>query len=135
MTEAFYNIFMYLYNVNILEYGQIAQNRTESIIPDTEGHSKCNVCISACLGDITTDTCSLPVKNVSTEEVCSTTSSSRTLKAPPILAYTFNSTLKMCTTFEFFGCLTANVFLDRKACVKGKTLNLKARFPKMMFYV
>ena len=55
------------------------------------------------------------------------------LKAPPILAYTFNSTLKMCTTFEFFGCLTANVFLDRKACVKGKTLNLKARFPKMTF--
>ena len=39
MAEAFYNIFMYLYNKNILEYGQIARNGTESIIPDTEGHS------------------------------------------------------------------------------------------------
>ena len=38
-AEAFYNIFMYLYNKNILEYGQIARNGTESMIPDTEGHS------------------------------------------------------------------------------------------------
>ena len=38
-AEAFYNIFMHLYNKNILEYGQIARNGTESVIPDTEGHS------------------------------------------------------------------------------------------------
>ena len=38
-TEAFYNIFMYLYNKNILEYGQIDWNGTESMIPDTEGRS------------------------------------------------------------------------------------------------
>ena len=38
-TEAFYNIFMYLYNKNILEYGKIAWNGTESKIPDTEGRS------------------------------------------------------------------------------------------------
>ena len=36
-AEAFYNIFMYLYNENILEYGQIDRNGTESMIPDTEG--------------------------------------------------------------------------------------------------
>ena len=39
-AEAFYNIFMHLYNKNILEYGQIVRNGTESMIPDTEGHSK-----------------------------------------------------------------------------------------------
>ena len=39
MDERFYNIFMYLYNKNILEYGQIARNGTESMIPDTEGCS------------------------------------------------------------------------------------------------
>ena len=38
-AEAFYNLFMYLYNKNILEYGQIARNGTESMIPDTEGRS------------------------------------------------------------------------------------------------
>ena len=38
-AEAFYNIFMYLYNKNILEYGQIARNGTESMIPDTEVRS------------------------------------------------------------------------------------------------
>ena len=38
-AEAFYNIFMHLYNKNILEYGQIARNGTESVIPDTEGRS------------------------------------------------------------------------------------------------
>ena len=37
--EAFYKLFMYLYNKNILEYGQIARNWTESMIPDTEGRS------------------------------------------------------------------------------------------------
>ena len=38
-AEAFYNIFMYLYNKNILKYGQIARNGTESMILDTEGRS------------------------------------------------------------------------------------------------
>ena len=38
-AEAFYNIFMYLYNKNILKYGRIARNGTESMIPDTEGRS------------------------------------------------------------------------------------------------
>ena len=38
-AEAFYNILMYLYNINILKYGQIARNGTESMILDTEGHS------------------------------------------------------------------------------------------------
>ena len=38
-AEAFYSIFMYLYNKNILKYGQIARNGTESMIPDTEGRS------------------------------------------------------------------------------------------------
>ena len=38
-AEEFYNIFMYLYNKNIVEYGQIARNGTESMIPDTEGCS------------------------------------------------------------------------------------------------
>ena len=42
-AEAFYNIFMYLYNKNILKYGQIARNGTESMIPDTEGRSNINV--------------------------------------------------------------------------------------------
>ena len=36
MAEAFYNIFIYLYDKNILEYGQIPQNETEFMIPDTE---------------------------------------------------------------------------------------------------
>ena len=43
-AEAFYNIFMYLYNKNILKYGQIARNGTESMIPDTEGRSKIYRC-------------------------------------------------------------------------------------------
>ena len=30
MEEAFYNISMYLYNKDVLEYAQIAQNETES---------------------------------------------------------------------------------------------------------
>ena len=33
---------MYLYNKNILEYGQIARNGTESMIPNTAGHSSVN---------------------------------------------------------------------------------------------
>ena len=36
--EAFYNISMYLYNKNVLEYAQIARNETESI-PCIEGRS------------------------------------------------------------------------------------------------
>ena len=39
MEEAFYNIFMYLYNKNVLEYAQIARNETESRIPYIEGCS------------------------------------------------------------------------------------------------
>ena len=39
MDERFYNIFMYMNNKNILEYGQIARNGTESVIPDSEGRS------------------------------------------------------------------------------------------------
>ena len=39
-AEEFYNIFMYSYNKNILEYGQIARNGTESMIPDIEGRSR-----------------------------------------------------------------------------------------------
>ena len=38
-AEAFYNIFMYLYDKNILKYVQIARNGTESMIPDSEGRS------------------------------------------------------------------------------------------------
>ena len=37
--EAFYNISMYLYNKNVLEYAQIARNETESRIPYIEGCS------------------------------------------------------------------------------------------------
>ena len=40
MEEAFYNISMYLYNKNVLEYAQIAQNETESKIPYTKGCSQ-----------------------------------------------------------------------------------------------
>ena len=39
MEEAFYNISMYSYNKNILEYADIAQNGTESKIPYIESHS------------------------------------------------------------------------------------------------
>ena len=37
--EAFYNISMYLYNKNVLQYAQIAPNETESKIPYIEGCS------------------------------------------------------------------------------------------------
>ena len=40
IEEAFYIIFMFLYNKNILEYAQIARNGTESKIPYIESHSK-----------------------------------------------------------------------------------------------
>ena len=39
MEEAFYDISMYLYNENILEYAEIARNRTEFKIPYIESHS------------------------------------------------------------------------------------------------
>ena len=39
MEEAFYNISMYLYNKNVLEYAQIARNETESKIPYIKGCS------------------------------------------------------------------------------------------------
>ena len=37
--EAFYNISMYLYNKNVLEYAQIARNETESKNLNIEGCS------------------------------------------------------------------------------------------------
>ena len=39
MEEAFYNISMYLYNKNILEYAQISQSEPKSMIIDIEGLS------------------------------------------------------------------------------------------------
>ena len=39
MEEAFYNISMYLYNKNILEYAQIARSGPKSMIRDIEGLS------------------------------------------------------------------------------------------------
>ena len=39
MEEAFYNIFMYLYNKNLLEYAQIAQSGPKYMIRDIEGLS------------------------------------------------------------------------------------------------
>ena len=41
-AEAFYNIFMYLYNKNILdlEYAQIAGSEPKSMILNIEGRSK-----------------------------------------------------------------------------------------------
>ena len=41
--EAFYNISMYLYNKNVLEYAQIARNETESKIPYIEGCSNIHI--------------------------------------------------------------------------------------------
>ena len=39
MEEAFYNIYMYLYNKNVLEYAQIARSGLKSVIRDIEGLS------------------------------------------------------------------------------------------------
>ena len=39
MEEAFYNISMYLYNENILEYAQIARSGPKSMIRSIEGSS------------------------------------------------------------------------------------------------
>ena len=39
MEEAFYNIYMYLYNKNVLEYAQIARSGPKSMIRNIEGSS------------------------------------------------------------------------------------------------
>ena len=39
MEEAFYNIYMYFYNKNVLEYTQIARNGPKSMIRNIEGNS------------------------------------------------------------------------------------------------
>ena len=39
MDEAFYNLFMYLYNRNVLKYAQIARSGPKSMIRDIEGLS------------------------------------------------------------------------------------------------
>ena len=39
MEEAFYNISMYLYNKNVLEYSQIARSGPKSMIRNIEGSS------------------------------------------------------------------------------------------------
>ena len=39
MEEAFYNISMYLYNKNVLEYAQIARSGPKSMIHNIEGSS------------------------------------------------------------------------------------------------
>ena len=38
-TEAFYNIFMYLYNKNILNYAQIARSESKTKVLNIEGRS------------------------------------------------------------------------------------------------
>ena len=43
IEEALYNISMYLYNKNILEYAQIVVTHPNSMILDIEGHSKIDV--------------------------------------------------------------------------------------------
>ena len=39
MDGVFYNLFMYLYNKNVLEYAQIARSGPKSMIRDIEGLS------------------------------------------------------------------------------------------------
>ena len=39
MEEAFYNIYMYLYNKNVFEYAQIARSGPKSMIRNIEGSS------------------------------------------------------------------------------------------------
>ena len=39
MEEAFYNISLYLYNKNVLEYAQIARSGPKSMICNIEGRS------------------------------------------------------------------------------------------------
>ena len=45
LLTPFYNIFMYLYNKNILEYVQIARRGSKSMIRDTEGLSSIFMCV------------------------------------------------------------------------------------------
>ena len=45
MEEAFYNIYMYLYNKNVLEYAQIARSGPKYMIRDIEGLSNMYVTI------------------------------------------------------------------------------------------
>ena len=47
MEEAFYNISMYLYNKNVLEYAQIARSGPKSMILTIEGSSKETVYLPA----------------------------------------------------------------------------------------
>ena len=46
MEEAFYNIYMYLYNKNVLEYAQITRSGPKSMIRNIEGSSIVNRIIS-----------------------------------------------------------------------------------------
>ena len=86
---------------------------------------------SACLNDVTVDTCSSAMGNVASNSC----SSSRELKArnTSIKAYEYNATMKKCTSFEFLGCRTTNVYLDRTACTKGKNY-LDIFIPHLLFW-
>ena len=46
MEEAFYNIYMYLYNKNVLEYAQIARSGPKSTIRNIEGNSNVYLTLS-----------------------------------------------------------------------------------------
>ncbi len=46
MEEAFYNISMYLYNKNVLEYAQIARSGPKSMIRNIEGCSNTDIIIN-----------------------------------------------------------------------------------------
>ena len=89
-------------------------------------------CIACLRDDLRrTDACSSSRDNLTSmgKAECS---SSRTLKAP-IRAYFYNSKMKQCNEFEFFGC-SSNVFLDRNACVKGKDIFLLLIFLYYWYY-
>ena len=49
MEEAFYNIYMYLYNKIVLEYAQIARSGPKSMIRNIEGSSNTYVNVSTIL--------------------------------------------------------------------------------------
>ena len=53
MEEAFYNISMYLYNKNVLEYAQIARSGPKSMIRNIEGCSKKYVKFVVCTQPMT----------------------------------------------------------------------------------
>ena len=48
MEEAFYNIYMYLYNKNVLEYAQIARSGPKSMIRNIEGSSNMHSIMVCC---------------------------------------------------------------------------------------